>query len=1160
MRPGPPAPSKEELVAATLPRFVSTEVSDMNRFLRRLPRQAVVATLALVMIVPVLADSAEPAAQMPGLAARAGASAGSAAGPAGSIAPAPPGAPASRATAAAVVVNSAAAVDALAGLEFRNIGPAIMGGRVSDLAVVDDNPAVFYVGVASGGVWKTTNFGTTFEPVFDDQSTASIGDVTVSQQNPSLVWVGSGEPNNRQSSPWGNGVYKSLDGGRNWQHMGLQETRHIGRILIDPTDNDTVFVAAVGHLWGPNPERGVFRTRDGGRSWEKVLFVDEDTGVSDLAMDPQDPGTLFAAAYQRRRTAHGFSGGGPGSGIFRSMDGGETWERLSEGLPSGEMGRIGLDIYRRDGNLVYAIVEAGGGRQGVYRSTDRGDSWEHLSTTNNRPMYYSQIRVDPSDPDRIYAGGSDLWMSTDGGRNFANDAAEGVHLDHHAIWIDPNNSDNIVIAGDGGISFSFDRTRTWRQLRNLVISQFYEIGVDMRDPYYVCGGLQDNGSWCGPSNTLSRLGIRNRDWYNIGSGDGFYARIDPTDPNVVYAESQGGNITRVDLATGERQRIRPLPRAQGRGPESGDEVDYEWNWNTPFLISEHDNQVIYVGSSHLLKSPDRGISWEAMSPDVTTGVDRDQLPIMGRLVERGTTLSAHDGISGYGNLMTISESPLNPNVLYVGTDDGNIQGTRDGGASWRLLSQDMPGLTEPHTVVSRVVASRHDESTVYATLDAHERDDYRPYAYRSDDYGATWEPIVAGLPDGWSINVITEHPRNGNLLFLGNEVGVFVSIDRGATWAQLKNNLPTVPVDDIVIHPRENDLVLGTHGRGIWILDDITPLEELSEAILAANVHMFSARRAMLYNIYSPQEWSPGIWRAPNPPEGAMIRYYLRQDVPLPRPAGGARRGGGGRGGQFGGFGGRGGGNQTPPPPPPAPPEPTVTLTVLDAGGELVREFEGPGRSGVQQAIWDLRIQDAYDTGDGGGGRGGGRGGGGSRGPRVLPGTYTVRLEAGGRTVETEVEVVLDPRVQISQEALDARQDALMDAYHLARPLYEAQQAASAIDDQLAALQEAAGENAPSALTTAFGEAGREMRDIRQQLQQAGGGGGAANAIQSFTGPPTEDQLWQIDEAWRVLPDAIVALNRVITDRLPGLMVMVYQPGIGPEPPATVEVPSRPQR
>tara|TARA_B100000929_G_scaffold176324_1_gene139662 strand:+ start:848 stop:4183 length:3336 start_codon:yes stop_codon:yes gene_type:complete len=1110
-----------------------------------LSRQAVVVTLALVVTIPVLAYSAEPMGSAPAAKMER-----------------PAHLPTSYSPSTAYIqATSEAATKAVESMQFRNIGPAIMGGRVADLAVVDDNPSVFYVGTASGGVWKTVNHGTSFEPVFDHESTSSIGDVTVSQRNPNLVWVGTGEPNNRQSSPYGNGVYRSLDGGANWQHMGLDETRHIGRIQIDHRDNNRVFIGAVGHLWGPNEERGVFRTTDAGQTWEKVLFINEDTGVIDLAMDPHDSNTLFAAAYQRRRTAGGFNGGGSGSGIYRTMDGGDTWERLAEGLPQGDMGRIGLDIYRRDPDIVFATVEAGGGRGGVYRSTDRGNSWEHLSTQNNRPMYYSQIRVDPSDPNWVYSGGLNIYASSDGGRTFRGATAE-VHSDHHAMWIDPNNSNNLIIAGDGGISVSFDRTRTWRQLRNIVISQFYEIGVDMREPYFVCGGLQDNGSWCGPSRTLTTLGIRNRDWYNIGGGDGFYVRIDPTDSSVLFGESQGGNVYRKNLITGESQRIRPLPRAQGQGPDSGEEVDFAWNWNTPMLISEHDNRLIYIGSSHLMKSADRGVTWEAVSPDVTTGVNRDDLEIMGTQVQRGTTLSANDGISSYGNLTTISESPTSPNVLYVGTDDGNIHGTRDAGTNWVMLSGDMPGLAAPNTVVTRVVASRFNEGRVYATFDGHERDDYRPYVYRSDDYGNTWEPIVSGLPDDATVNIIVEHPRNENLLFLGNEIGVFVSIDRGDSWAQLKNNLPTVPVDDIVIHPRENDLVLGTHGRGIWILDDITPLEEISEDVLNTDAHIFSARRTPMWRVTRWQEWSPGTWRVSNPAPGARIHYYLKEDAPLPSPTVDARRDdGGGRSGGRGG--GRGGANQMPSSVPATPPEPTVKLTVLDGNGGFVREFEGPGRAGVQTALWDFRIADAYTTTTSGGGFGGGGrrgGGGGPRGPEVLPDTYTVRLEAGGRTTETTVEVVLDPRIQVPMDVLQDRQDAMMDAYNLAKPVYEARQAIGAINDQLNNMRGLLSDDAPEALTSALDDITRDVRQIQENMQEAGAGAGAVNTIQSFAGEPTADQLWQIDQSWRLLPGVIEQINVVITDRMPGLIATVYQPGVGPGPLDTIEIPTRPTR
>ncbi|MFQ5742899.1 MAG: hypothetical protein ACE5HV_04840 [Acidobacteriota bacterium] len=1066
-------------------------------------------------------------------------------------------------TASASVASRAVDGDlaaALSSLEWRNIGPAIMGGRVSDFAVVESNPAVFFVGTATGGVWKTVNGGTSFEPLFDDQPTSSIGDVTISQSNPNLIWVGSGEPQNRQSSPYGNGVYKSIDGGRSWSHMGLYESRHISRIRIDPTDNNTVFVAAVGQLWGANEERGVFRSKDGGASWEKVLYVDENTGAIDLAMDPNDPETLFAAMYQRRRTSWGFNGGGPGSGIYRTRDGGASWQELTEGLPRGQKGRIGLDIYRRDGNLVYALVEAGRNDRGVYRSTDRGDTWEHLNTTNSRPMYYSQIRIDPNNPERIYLGGSSLYRTDDGGRNFTNDAARGVHSDHHALWIDPQDSSHLLLGGDGGVSVSWDRSNSWRQLTNMTLAQFYEIGVDMRDPYTVCGGLQDNGSWCGPSATWSRQGILNRDWYNVGGGDGFYVRIDPDDPDILFSESQGGNMQRLDLDTGERQRIRPLARPQGGAPEK--DLDARWNWDSPVIISSHDSSILYAGSNQLMKSNDRGVTWEAISPDLTKQIDRDKLEIMGAL-PTNQMLSRNDGISSYGNLTTISESPVNPTVIYAGTDDGNLQGTRDGGASWELLNRDMPGVPE-RTYVSRVVASRFKEGTVYATFDGHDRNDYRPYVYVSDDFGKGWQAIVNGLPDDWSVNVIYEHPNNPDLLFVGNEVGVYFSLDRGASWMRLKNNLPTVPVDDIVVHPRENDLVIGTHGRGIWILDDITPLERMSALVLESPAHLFPVRPATAFNVNSPQGWTPGAYAAPNPPYGARIRYYLKENAPLPTRRSGPRRpappqgppgfGGGG----FGGFFGQG---RPVTERPPEPPKPTVKLTILDADGQVVREMKGPGAAGVQEAVWDLRINPAFEPepGQQGFGRGFRRFGGG-QGPRVLPGTYTVRLEAAEQTLTTEVVVKGDPRIQISRADLEARQRALMDAYALSKPFYEAGRAVQRIGQQIGEIRELLTDNDSGNLSDEIQEISKEVRELGQQMNQARRGLGASFAIQGYTSLPTEDQLWQIDQAWQQVPGLIDRVNQLISERMPALIGQVYQSGFGPDPGEPIAMPQRPAR
>ena len=1048
--------------------------------------------------------------------------------------------------------------EAVANLEWRNIGPTIMGGRVADLAVVESNPSIFYVGTATGGVWKTVNHGTTFEPIFDHAETSSVGDVTLAPSNPNIVWVGTGEPQNRQSSPWGSGVYKSMDAGRTWSHMGLAETHHISRIRVHPRNPDIVYVAAVGRLWGSNPERGVYKTTDGGETWELVLFIDEHTGAIDLVMDPGDPNTLFAAMYQRQRTGWGFNGGGPGSGIYRTTNGGSSWTELTNGLPQGDMGRIGLDIYRGDGNLVFAIVEAdaraggrggrggaggrggggGGERQtGVYKSTDRGETWEHVSTTNNRPMYYSQIRIDPNDPDRIYTGGSSLYKSVDGGRNFTPDAARNVHSDHHALWIDPANSDHLILAGDGGVSISWDRSESWRQLRNIPIAQFYEIGVDMRDPYHVCGGLQDNGSWCAPSDTWSNKGIRPRDWYNVGSGDGFYTVMHPTDPNIMLAESQGGNLTRVDLVTGERARIRPVAR-----PQDGEtERTLRWNWDAPVLISKHDPNTIYFGSNILFKSTDLGQSWREISGDLTHAIDRGTLEIMGVMGDK-PMMSPHDGTSSYGNLKTLAESPINPEVLYTGSDDGKVHVTRDGGITWTDLTDNFPGLPE-RTYVSRLVASHADESTVYATFDGHRNDDFAPHVYVSNDFGQSWRAIVDGLPQT-SVNVIAQHPRNPDLLFVGNEVGVYFSIEGGDVWTRLKSNLPTVPVDDIAIQPRENDLVLGTHGRGIYIMSDITPLERLTADVLASESHLFPVRRATSYNEYRPQGWTPGIYVSPNPPQGALIRYYLR-DALTEAEVIAEESGPNGDGGTIAPVGSA-----------------SAQITILDGSGEVVRELEGPGDAGIQQVLWDLRFTPPYEAVDQ---QGGGRGGGGGfrrgppRGPKVLPGTYTVRLEAAGNVQETSVEVRLDPRVTISQADLMARQDLLMSAYRLAKPAYDAGQAVQRLTRQLAdmrSLLDSAG-SAPEEVTQAVDEVRDEVRELGRDLNRGQSGARSIGSVEGSTSRPSADQEWQLEQAWEALPDLITRINTLITERIPEINTLLNEHGIRPDPGEPLKVPRR---
>lgn len=996
------------------------------------------------------------------------------------------------------------------GLEWREIGPTIMGGRISDLAVVESDPSVFYVGTATGGIWKTENAGITFAPIFDDEVTASVGDVTVAPSNPNVVWVGTGEPQNRQSSPWGNGVYRSTDAGGSWTHLGLENTHHISRIQVHPRDPDVAYVAAMGHLWGSNPERGVYRTMDGGRTWDQVLFIDANTGTIDLAMDPNDPQTLFAAMYQRQRKAWGFNGGGPGSGIYRTTDGGENWVELTEGLPEGDKGRIGLDIYRRDGNFLCALVEADARRpgqgfgasadreveNGVYCSTDRGETWEHRSTTNNRPMYYSQIRIDPNDPERMYLGGASMYRTSDGGRTFTADAAADVHLDHHALWINPANSDHMILGSDGGVSISWDRSDHWYQFRNLPLGQFYEIGVDMRDPYHVCGGLQDNGSWCAPSDTWSNQGIRTRDWYNVGSGDGFFTVMHPTNTGLMFAESQGGNLIRVNLETMERTRMRPI----GRPGADGEMPDLRWNWDTPVVFSSHDENTLYVGSNVLFRSTDLGQSFEAISGDLTWAVDRDTLMIMG-IPGGEPQMSRNDGQSSYGNLTAIAESPRDPNVIYTGADDGRVHVTRDGGATWTDVTARVPNLPD-YTYVTRLVASHGNPGTVFAAFDNHRDDDFNAYVYRSENFGQDWTPITNGLPMS-SMNALAQHPDNADLLFAGNEVGVYVSVDAGANWVRMTNGLPTVPVDDIKIHPRENDLVIGTHGRGIWILDDIGPLEQLNPSVVASTAHVFPMRRATSYNPYTPQGWTPGIYAAPNPPSGARIRYHLAGDME------------------------------------------DLSLRVTDATGRQVRQLEAPAAAGMHEVIWDLRLEEVDDAGESRG-----------MGPRVLPGAYIIELTTGSDVVQTEVSVRMDPRVQMGRRDLMARHQSMMESYRLSHSVGLADDALDEMGEHLDAAMELVGDRAPESLRTEM-EALREALDgLAEALGDASDGAGAWRGIQSSGAMPTADALYQIERSWTEVPGVITRINGVMGD-FSAVMGQVYAPAAMPEIPDHVPAPAR---
>ena len=895
---------------------------------------------------------------------------------------------------------------------WRSIGPIGQGGRVDDLAVSPDDIHTFFVGFATAGLWKTTNNGVTFRPVFDTYPTASVGAIAIAPSNTDIVWVGTGEANNRQSSSFGAGVYKSTDGGESFSLMGLTETQSISRMLAHPTDPDVAWVAANGHLFGPNEERGVYKTTDGGASWDKVLYIDENTGATDLVMDPSNPNNLMAATYQRRRTACCFVGGGPGSGIWKSEDGGESWSRVSgNGLPNGTMGRIALATTPANASVVYAQIEVVADREeplsdegreewerladvdslppdpqynGIWRSTNGGQTWEFRSNENGRPMYFSQLRIDPEDIETIYVVDQRVHKSTDGGRTF--ELLEGYgHVDQHAVWINPDDGDHIMIGNDGSVDVSYDGGEAWESFRTWAVGQPYHASVDMRRPYYVCTGLQDNGTWCGPSSVRTGT-ILNQDWYRVGGGDGFYSAVDPTDPNTVYSESQNGNIRRVSLVTGVQQNLRP--RAPSEDDDEDDDetnivpapavgTEIRWNWNTPFILSPHNPRVVYAGGNRLFRSLDQGDTW-TMSPDLTKNIDTDEVQIMGQYIglprcrawNRGEEciVSRNDGVSSYSTMVSVAESALVPGLLWAGTDDGNVQVSRDGGTTFTEVGQNIPGGTMQY-YVSRVEASHFDAGTAYVSLDGHKSDDLRPYVFVTRDYGESWESLRANLPDYGNVNTIRQDPRNEDLLYVGTEFAFYVSLDGGGEWHRFMNDLPTTRIDDVLVHPRDNDLVLATHGRSVLIIDDITALQDLTQEALDADAHLFQPRDAVQWKqdrTLARSVTGNKTWQGQPAPTGTAISYRLES----------APRG-------------------------------DVEITITDLrNGEVFRTLEGTANAGLNRVQWDLRGEEPEDE-EGGGGGGGGFGGG-NQAPQAEPGVYRVTLSVNGEELSSAVTVLED--------------------------------------------------------------------------------------------------------------------------------------------------------
>jgi photosystem II stability/assembly factor-like uncharacterized protein len=969
--------------------------------------------------------------------------------------------------AAALHAQSPYSAADLSGLRLRNIGPASMSGRVVDMDVVESDPYTMYVAAATGGLWRTRDNGVTWESLFDKVPVHSIGDVVVNQSNPNIIWVGTGERASRQSVGWGDGIYKSTDAGKTWTNVGLRTSKNIGRIVLNPVDANIAYVAAQGSVWGPGGDRGIFKTTDGGKTWTRTLFVDDNTGATDVALDPTDANILYAATYQRRRSAYGFNGGGPGSALWKSTDGGNSWKKLTgHGLPTGEYGRIGISIYRKNSSVVVISIEQGQRynastayiirKAGLYRSDDKGENWSFLSDWNPRPMYGSQPTIDPNDDKRIYMLNA-YSFSDDGGKTFTAPRTT-THGDDRFVWVDPRDSRHVVKLDDGGIGISYDRGNKFLYVPSLPLAQFYRVTMDNAVPFNVYGGLQDNGCWTGPSASYTTNGILNDAWSRLCGGDGFWVVADPKHPGSAFSGSQFLGLLRNDTKTWEQQDIRPGdPTGHIAGRRNWDtwgnpglsqvlgNAMHPANWDSPIVLSPHDTSTIYVGMQHLFRSRDRGISWTDLG-DMTTGVDRSTLPLMGQMPSENT-LSIDDGVPYFPGITALAESPRKKGLLYVGTDDGRFRVSKDGGKTWDDQQTRFPGLPKGAWFAG-VEASRVADGTAYVTVDNHRSNDFTNYIYRTTDFGKTWTAIAGDLPAERVARTVREDPRNANLLYLATEFGLFISPDIGAHWIPLRSaNMPTMPFNDVQVHPRDNALVLASHARGLWILDQANALQELTAGVVAEASHLFTIQPAHEIRTTNLRPHAGDmIFRGENPANGAFIDYWLAKSG---EPA---------------------------------------TLTVLDSLGRTVQQLKPSALRGVNRVVWNLRDADIPLRSGGGedddepGVRAT------TAGPLVLPGSYTVKLVAGGVTSTQKVVVKEDPRLTVSR------------ADRAAWTAFQRDIAKLVVDFAPAA--EKARKSTPS------DSAGKDLKRQAQELTARTGTLYSATA--KWTGKPTADQKTQL--------------------------------------------------
>lgn len=995
--------------------------------------------------------------------------------------------------------------DTLSGLPIRAIGPAAMGGRIADIVAVREGERLtIYIGSSSGGVWKSVDSGTTFKPIFDKQPSLSIGSLAIDPSNAKTVWVGTGESWARNSVSVGTGIYRSRDGGENWEALGLSDSEHISRVIVHPKDGNTVYACALGHLWNANTERGVFKTTDGGKTWNKLLFRNDSTGCAEMVMDPQDSNVLYAAMWDVRREPHNFRSGGPGSGLFKSTDAGATWKELRKGLPEGDLGRIGIAVAPTNHARVYAVVEAKN-HTALFRSDDRGDSWAEVNNSFNvsgRPFYFARLAADPKNADRVYKPGFFLTVSDDGGKSFSaafstsEGFGEAVHGDLHALWINPDNPDQMLLGTDGGVYQSLDRAAHWRFLSNLPVAQFYHVSADMADPYNVYGGLQDNGTWMGPSRATD--GISNRHWRVIDGGDGFWTFSDPSDADYAYAEYQGGMISRFRKSTGEARDIKPLPRAN--------EPEFRFNWNAPIHMSANHPGMIYLGGQFLFRSKDHGESWDRISPDLTTNDPARQH----QELSGGLTIDNSDA-EKFETIYTIAESPKNGDVIWAGTDDGNVQVTRDGGKHWTNVAKNVSGLPAG-TWVSTIEASHFDPATAYATFDGHAAGDMKTYVYQTKDYGKTWTSLSTSELSGYA-HVVRQDLVNANLLFVGTEFGLFVSIDGGAHWAQFKGGLPNVAVRDVAIHPRESDLILATHGRGIYILDDLTPIRALTPEILAKDLVMLPSRASVLALPAGEQRFDgDSEFRGRTLPEAAAIAYYQRKRHI---------------------FG-------------------DLKVDIFDANGQLVTSLQGEKRRGLNRLQWPERakppkmppaaglVENEFVF----------------YGPQAQEGTYNVKLTKGKDTYSSEVKLVPDPRTKSTAADRAQQHKTVTQLYDMLAQLTYIVDSTSELREQV---KQRAGAASDPQLKEQLNGLAQKLEDFRSSLVSVKEGGMITGekklrehlgelygAVNAYSGRPTQSQVEETSVLGKKLDEAGTQFQTIVTAQVPALNSALHSKNIEP--------------